>query len=568
MSDMEQCYSQIEKEALSLVWACEKFSDYIIGRPVHLETDHKPLIPLLTRTYLDRLPPRIVRFRLRLMQFNYTISHVPGKLLYTADTLSRAPVDPADKTVIADAETEMFVQAVISHLPVSTSRLEDFCKAQKEDPTCSQLMKFCRGGWPNRNSHELSGELCRYFTVKDHLSIVDNLLLYGNRIVVPHSMRDEILGKLHTGHQGIQRCRLRLATSVWWPGVSKEIEQFIKSCPECQKKTAPHTEPLLQPALWRHPWEKLAMDLFQLKGKSYLLVVDYFSKYIEIQALSSTTSENVVTALKAIFSCHGIPTTLISDNGPQYITEDMKVFAKEYGFQQVTSSLYYPKSNGQAERTVRIIKHLLKCSPDLYLTLLSYRATPLPFCGLSPGELFMGQKIHTDLPQPQKNLLPNWPHLQDFKKKHQMFKAYQKKHYDRRHRVRSLPILPEDQPVWVNMEGRQIPGTVLRQADTPRSYLVETPSGQVRRNCSHVEDLKVLIIQLKLNQYRYPVQSTPVHVLEQPFDLQTDLTCSSEEEVYHVTDLSYTHAHVTIIRDYSGQFYSVCYCSCTLLILL
>ena len=80
------------------------------------------------------------------MQFNYTISHVPGKLLYTADTLSCTPVDPADKTVIVDVETEMFIQAVISHLPVSTSRLEDFSKAQKEDPTCSQLMKFCRGG--------------------------------------------------------------------------------------------------------------------------------------------------------------------------------------------------------------------------------------------------------------------------------------------------------------------------------------------------------------------------------------------------------------------------------------
>ena len=86
------------------------------------------------------------------MQFNYTISHVPGKLLYTADTLSPAPVDPVDKTVIVDAETEMFVQAVISHLKVSTSRLEDFCKAQKEDHIYSQLMKFCREGWPNRNS--------------------------------------------------------------------------------------------------------------------------------------------------------------------------------------------------------------------------------------------------------------------------------------------------------------------------------------------------------------------------------------------------------------------------------
>ena len=485
MSDTEQRYSQIEKEALSLVWACEKFSDYIIGRPIHLETDHKPLVPLLSKTYLDCLPPRIVRFRLRLMQFNYTISHVPGKMLYTADTLSRAPVDSADKTTLVDAETEMFVQTILSQLPVSTSRLDDFRKAQNDDSTCSQLSKFCKEGWPS--SHELSGELCRYFTVKDHLSVADNLLLYGNRIIVPHSMRNEILGKVHAGHQGIQRCCLRLATSVWWPGVSKEIEQFIKSCPVCMKNTRPHTEPLLQPALPRHPWEKVAADLFQLKGKSYLVVVDDYSKYVEVQTLSSTTSANVVASLKAIFSRHGIPVTFVSDNGPQFASEEMRTFAREYGFHNITSSPYYPKSNGQAERTVKTVKHLLGNSSDPYLALLSYRATPLPICSLSPAELSMGRKIRTDLPQPQQNLLPEWPHLEDYTEKHKKFKADQKRQYDRRHRVQSLPILPEDQPVWVNTEGRQVPGTVVRQADTPRSYLLETPSGQVRRNRSHIQ---------------------------------------------------------------------------------
>ena len=211
-----------------------------------------------------------------------------------------------------------------------------------------------------------------------------------------------------------------------------------------------------------------------------------------------------MTALKAIFSHHGIPATLVSVNGPQYIAEDMKVFAKEYGFQLVTSSPYYPKSNGQAERTVRTIKHLLECSPDPYLALLSYRATPLPFCGISPGELLMGRKIRTDLPQPQKNLLPNWPHLQYYKKKHQMFKADQKKHYDRRHRVRSLPILPEDQPVWVNMEGRQMAGTVSRQADNPRSYLVETSSGQVHRNRSHLRS--------RCESFDNPIETQPVRI--------------------------------------------------------
>ena len=157
-------------------------------------------------------------------------------------------------------------------------------------------------------------------------------------------MQIEILNKIHAGHQGIQRCRLKVATSVWWPGVSKEVEQFIKSCPVCQK-TSPHTEPLLQPS---HPWEKVAADLFQLKGKSYFLVVDYYSRYVEVQTLSST-SVSIVVALKAIFSRHGIPTTFVSDNGPQFDSQEMKTFVSEYGFKYITSSPYYLKSNGQAE---------------------------------------------------------------------------------------------------------------------------------------------------------------------------------------------------------------------------
>ena len=108
----------------------------------------------------------------------------------------------------------------------------------------------------------------------------------------------------------------------------------------------------------------MAADLFQLKGKSYLVVVDYYSKYVEIRTLSSTTSTAVVASLKAIFSRHGIPVTFVSDNGPQFNSEEMRIFAKEYGFQHTTSSPYYPKSNGQAERTIRTVKHLLGNSTD------------------------------------------------------------------------------------------------------------------------------------------------------------------------------------------------------------
>ena len=88
LSDTERRYAQIEKEALALTWACEKFSEYVLGKEIELETDHKPLVPILGKKISDSLPPRVVRFHLRLMRFKYKIKHVPGKHLYTPDTLS------------------------------------------------------------------------------------------------------------------------------------------------------------------------------------------------------------------------------------------------------------------------------------------------------------------------------------------------------------------------------------------------------------------------------------------------------------------------------------------------
>ncbi len=127
LSETERRYAQIEKEALAVTWACEKFLDYILGRKFELETDHKPLIPLLSNKQLDLMPPRILRFRLRLSKFDYTISHVPGKFLYTADALSRAPVDGIGKEASLQNEAEAMVDAVVQCLPTSPERfLESF----------------------------------------------------------------------------------------------------------------------------------------------------------------------------------------------------------------------------------------------------------------------------------------------------------------------------------------------------------------------------------------------------------------------------------------------------------
>ena len=146
----------------------------------------------------------------------------------------------------------------------------------------------------------------------------------------------------------------------------------------------------------KHPWEKVATDLFQLNS---LLVVDYFLRYPEVIKLSSTTSKAVISSLKTIFSRHGVPQVLMSDNGPQFDSSEIKEFAATYAFKHITSSPHYPQSNGLAERTVKTKKGLLKHTNNPYMALLSYRFTPLPWCNYNPAELLMGRKVKTDIPQ-------------------------------------------------------------------------------------------------------------------------------------------------------------------------
>ena len=145
-----------------------------------------------------------------------------------------------------------------------------------------------------------------------------------------------------------------------------------------------------------------------------------------------------------------------------------------------------PQSNGMAGRMVKTAKSLLEKSADPYLALLANRTTPLPWCGLSPAQLLMGRPLRTDIPQVPSTLIPQWPYLTNFCQKDAEQKRKQKAGYDRRHRARFVLPLPNNQAVWVRTRDRPDLGRVIQSADTPRSYLVETPSGTVQRNQSHL----------------------------------------------------------------------------------
>ena len=217
-----------------------------------------------------------------------------------------------------------------------------------------------------------------------------------------------------------------------------------------------------------------------------MLVIDYFSRYPEVCKLTSTTSNAVIQAMKNCFSHHGIPLIVRSDNGPQVDSEEFEKFSANYNFEHSTSSPRYPQSNGFVERGVKTVKNLLKKSQDPYLTLLNYRATPLSWCGRSPTELLMGRKVRTTLPQTQSQLIPKWPFLEEFKQKDTRFKNQQKRNYDKRHRVQEYPSLPSDTQVFVKTDKRVTSGTISSPSGSPRSYVVDTPTGSVRRNRQHL----------------------------------------------------------------------------------
>ncbi len=477
LSATEQRYAQIEKEALAFTWACERFSDYLLGLTFHIHTDHKPLVPLFSSKNLDELPVSVQRFRMRMMRYNFTISHVPGKSLLVADTLSRAPATDSDSSdTLLEQETAAYVTAVWQNLPATDQQLDRIKRHQEEDEVCQQVATYCQSGWPTKQA--LAGAVKPYYSVSSELSVQNGLLMRGNRIVIPTALRLEMLDKLHTGHLGITKCRDRARQSVWWPGLSRQLEELVKGCTPCCKVQNQRAEPLIPSVLPDLPWQRLGTDLFVWDKSTYLLVVDYYSRFIEIARLQGTTAEEVILHTKSMFARHGLPEVMVSDNGPQYSSEAYAAFAREYQFEHVTSSPHYPQANGEAERAVQTIKGLLKKEGDPYLALLAYRATPLQN-RLSPSELLMSRRLRTTVPMPREQLKPQVPDLKSLKEREERLKTRQQSNFDRYHGVRELPPLWPGQKVW--MPDRETEAQVVQEAGT-RSYEVQTSDGTYRRN--------------------------------------------------------------------------------------
>ncbi|RUS71780.1 hypothetical protein EGW08_020463 [Elysia chlorotica] len=320
LSAAEKQYAQIEKECLASVWACEKFSRYLIGLPCFtLETDHKPLVPIMMKKDLDKTPIRCQRLLMRMMRFNAQVVHKAGKELLIADALSRFPLQSMDDTNIEEAVTD-FADFFEENIPITTDRLSNIRCATVHDTELQQVMSYTLNGWPQR----IPDHLIKYRQYIGDLSIKEGLLVMGNRIVIPQSQRKLILSKLHGCHQGLNKCRELAQTTVWWPGLTDDLKQLIETCAFCRaNRPEQNKEPLRPSELPSRPWKQLGMDLCEFHNRSYLVVVDYYSRWIEIMHLYNTSSTSVVNKLKLLFATHGLPDVIRCDNGPQLVSKEL-----------------------------------------------------------------------------------------------------------------------------------------------------------------------------------------------------------------------------------------------------
>lgn len=299
MTQTERHYAQIEREALGLTWAAEKFADYITGLRIILETDHKPLIQILKSKNLDDLTPRLQRFRMRLMRYDYSVVYVPGKTLVVADALSRSPLHTNCESEELQLEVENFVNYVTSSLPIKDIYLEKIKHAQQQDTVCKLLKQFSVDGWPARS--QINDEVLPYYQYRFDITFSQGILLKGTRIIIPPALQKEVIEFIHTGHQGITKCRRRAQLSVWWIGLSQQLDNLIKHCPNCVEERTNIKQPFHRDNLPTRPMQKIAIDLFKHKCW-YIIITDYYSRYFEIYKTNALTEEEVISKLKQYFS--------------------------------------------------------------------------------------------------------------------------------------------------------------------------------------------------------------------------------------------------------------------------
>ena len=387
----EQRYSQIEIEALAIVWGCLRLSLYLVGRKFKIYTDNKALTLILNNP-LSKPPARIRGWELRIAHFDMELVHIQGKG-NIADFLSRHPLKE-HKDEYDDSEA--YINQVIDFaVPKSVTR-EELCQASIDDPVLTKLRGMIKSGIFRsdvdvKDFGKVFGEL---------MVSGDNLILRENRIVVPEILVSRLIELAHEGHLGMMKTKQLLRSKVWFPKMDEQIEVRIKTCLACQAVggSKSYVTPLVMSQIPEAPWTSVAIDFHGpiYPTREYVMVVICeYSRYPIDIIISSYTAKVVIERLERLFSWFGIPEVVKSDNGPPFTSNEFKQFAQYLGFKHRLITPYWPQANGLAEVFMKIINKVVQTAKiegkpwklALLKFLRNYRSTPHATTGKAPSVL-------------------------------------------------------------------------------------------------------------------------------------------------------------------------------------
>ena len=476
----ERNYPQVEREALAIVFALRHFHNYLWGIPkFRVVTDHKPLLGLFTsnKPISPLASGRIQRWALMLQSYSFDLVHRSGVILGTADALSRLPLAGTNESAPVPGEWTNLVNFLDSS-PVTAHTIREHTRT---DPQLSKVLRYCELGWPS-SLPEGDQSLLPFFRKRSELTTEAGCLLWGSRVIIPQRDRQYLLSELHGGHVGASRMKELARSYLWWPNVDGDLEELVRCCPKCleNRKAPPKAE--LHPWEWpSHPWHRIHVDYAgPVQGKHFLIVVDAFSKWVEIFPTSGPSTKDTIKCLRHLFCQLGLPVTIVSDNGTCFTSQEFQDFLSKNGIRHITSAVYKPSTNGLAERMVQTFKSTLASSKEHYSTLLDkflfkYRITPHTTTGVSPAELLFRRKLRCrlDLLHPADMVGHKVSLSQEAQKRHHT------SHPRHLHLPPGTPVLVRD---YSSASPKWSPGNITEQRG-PVSYKCQLDDGRaVRRH--------------------------------------------------------------------------------------
>ena len=401
LSTAERKYSQLDKEALAILFGVSKFHHYLYGRHFIIYSDHKLLMHIFNQSKAVPImaSAKLQRWALTLSGYHYSFKYQKGSHMCNANALSCLPLPECPTTVPMPPETVALLEQLAS-VPLTAAQIRNMTD---QDPVLAKVKHYTQNGWPATVTDE---QLQPYSNKRDELSLEDGILLWGSRVVVPPQACDTV----HAAHIGIARMKSLTCQFVWWPKIDSDLESKVRNCGACQKFKSEPPQAILHPWEWpKQPWVRVHADFAgPFLGKMYLILIDAHSKWIKVHITTSTTSSVTIKKLRSTFATFGIPEILVTDNGSNFTSSEFEEFLKFNGIRHIKTAPYHPASNGLAERAVQTVKSGKKKLTSGTLEtrvarfLFNYRITPQTTTGVSPSELLFGRclRCHLDFLRP------------------------------------------------------------------------------------------------------------------------------------------------------------------------